>query len=149
MRIKLLLVSSLCFSVTGCMSANITMYPVEGPYSLKTPLPIIKAIAKGVENNTGQMLATLPDGQTCSGTWSSVAPQFGAVTSGSLFSVYGGAMFGTSVTTGIKPGVNKGQAFMTCSRGAKIDIEYFTGSGTANGYGIAKDSDGNVYKLLF
>lgn len=30
-----------------------------------------------------------------------------------------------------------------------MQAEFFTGSGTANGYGIAKDSRGNVYKMLF
>jgi hypothetical protein len=29
------------------------------------------------------------------------------------------------------------------------EAEFLTGSGTTNGYGVAVDSDGNVYKLLF
>ncbi len=38
---------------------------------------------------------------------------------------------------------------MTCSRGTTIEAEFFTGSGTANGYGIARDSNANIYKMLF
>lgn len=36
-----------------------------------------------------------------------------------------------------------------CSDNTRFDVEFFTGSGTANGYGIAKDTNGNVYKMLF
>ncbi|KXF78534.1 hypothetical protein ATN84_01710 [Paramesorhizobium deserti] len=135
-------------ALTGCMSANVNMYPIEGPYAQIVPRPVVKAVAQGVEGNSGPIKATLPDGQTCIGTWSSVAPRTGYVSTGALFTQYG-AVFGSTVTQGILPGVNKGQAFMTCSRGTSVDAEFFTGSGTANGYGIAKDSTGNVYKMLF
>lgn len=138
-----------CAIVTGCMSADIAMYPIEGPYSKTVPLQVAKAKAIGVENNSGKLIATLPNGEKCEGKWSSVAPQFASASTGSLWGLYGGAVFGTSVTTGIMPGVNKGQAFMTCSAGTTVEAEYFTGSGTANGYGVAKDSAGNVYKMLF
>jgi hypothetical protein len=30
-----------------------------------------------------------------------------------------------------------------------LQVEFFTGSGTANGSGVAKDNKGNVYKVLF
>jgi len=143
-----LILLTACSFLSGCMSANVSMYPIEGPYSKTTPLPVVKATAIGVENNSGPIKATLPDGQTCQGTWSSVAPQTGQVSTGALFTQYG-AVFGSTVSRGIMPGVNKGQAFMTCSKGTTVDAEYYTGSGTANGYGIAKDSNGNVFKMLF
>jgi len=148
MKLRMLALASAC-ALSGCMSANVNMYPIQGPLAKQVPLPTVKAVAMGVENNSGPIKATLADGQLCNGTWSSVAPRIGAVTTGSLFSVYGGAVYGSSVTTGIMPGVNKGQAFMTCNRGTTVDAEFFTGSGTASGYGIAKDSAGNVYKMLF
>ncbi|OJH53467.1 hypothetical protein ATN81_18940 [Agrobacterium pusense] len=133
----------------GCVSADVNMYPVDGPLSKQHPLPVVKAKAGGVESNSGPMIMTLPDKQECKGTWSSVAPKTGSVSTGALFSAYGGALFGSTVTTGILPGVNKGQAFVACNRGTTLEAEFYTGSGTANGYGIAKDSDGNVYKMLF
>lgn len=137
------------FALSGCMSQDIALYPIEGPLSQQTPLPVVKAVAKGVESNTGQLLMTLPNGEKCQGKWSSVAPQYTSVSSGSLFSAYGGAVFGSGVTSGNLPGVNKGHAFVTCNRGTTVQSEFFTGSGTANGYGISKDSNGNVYKMLF
>jgi len=30
-----------------------------------------------------------------------------------------------------------------------MQVEFYTGSGTANGYGVAKDSANNIYKLIF
>ena len=47
------------------------------------------------------------------------------------------------------PGVNRGQAMSFCESGKSIEAEFLTGSGTANGYGVAVDSNGNIYKLLF
>ncbi len=66
---------------------------------------------------------------------------------GALFSQYG-TVVGFSYS-GIQPGVNKGHAFMTCSHGTTFEAEFFTGSGTANGYGIARDSNENIFKMLF
>ncbi len=35
------------------------------------------------------------------------------------------------------------------TRGTVIEVEFYTGSGTANGFGLAKDNKGNIYKVLF
>jgi hypothetical protein len=90
----------------------------------------------------------LPSGESCNGKWSSVAPQFSAIGSTSLFGQYG-SVGGFSTVAGIVPGVNKGQAFLTCSQGTTIEAEFYTGSGTANGYGVARDSNSNIYKMIF
>lgn len=86
----------------------------------------------------------LPDGEKCEGTWSSAAgkvegvliPQYGSVTGFGTYS-------GTSGRT------NRGEAFIICDRSTTIQAEFYTGSGTAHGYGVAKDRKGNVFKLLF
>lgn len=121
---------------------------MKGPLSTQTPLPIAKATADGITGNTGPLTMTLASGEVCSGQWSSAAPQQVAITAGSLLTLYGPAA-GYSVTTGNVPGVNRGEAFMSCDRGTTIQAEFFTGSGTANGYGVAKDSSNNIYKVLF
>lgn len=135
--------------LAGCgISHDVTFYPVSGPLSKQQPLPTIKAVAEGVEGNTGALKLSLPSGEGCTGQWSSAAPQQVAMTAGSLFIMYGPTA-GYSVTAGNVPGVNRGEAFMTCDRGTTIQAEFFTGSGTANGYGVAKDSQSNVYKMMF
>ena len=90
----------------------------------------------------------LANGEACTGEWSSAAPQQVAVTSASLFTTYGPAA-GYSVTARNVPALNRGEAFMTCDRGTSIQAEFFTGSGTANGYVTAKDDANNIYKMLF
>ena len=131
-------------AISGC-SAKVSLFPVSGPLSDEKPLPVLTATAEGITGNTGPISLNTPRGDTCVGRWSSVAPTY--VASGTLFGQYGG-MAGFSVS-GIQPGVNKGQAFLTCATGTTFEAEFFTGSGTANGYGVAKDSNGNVYKMLF
>lgn len=135
-------------ALAAACSQTVHMYPIEGPLSEIRPLPEIKAIAQGVEGATGEFSFTRPDGVSCSGRWSSAAPQMVGVVSSSLFTSYGTAA-GFGVISGPAPGVNKGQAFGTCSNNATFEVEFYTGSGTANGYGLAKDKDGNVYKLIF
>lgn len=130
--------------ILGGCSTTANLYPVQGPMSERRPLPVIVATADGITGNTGNLTLTMPDGESCSGKWSSVAPTMSGV---GLFSQYGATA--GFVISGIQPGVNKGQAFMTCSNGTSVDAEFFTGSGTANGYGVARDSNKNVYKMLF
>jgi len=142
---RALLVTSLV--LCGC-STSVNLYPVQGPLAGQKPLPVIVGTADGIAGNTGTLTLTLPSGEACAGKWSSVAPQFTGVSSTSLFSRYG-SVAGFSVTAGPLPGVNKGQAFLTCAQGTTIEAEFFTGSGTANGYGVARDSDSNIYKMLF
>lgn len=131
----------------GC-STSVNFYPVEGPMASQKPLPVIVATADGIAGNTGNMNLTMPNGERCNGKWSSIAPQFTASSNASLFSRYG-SVAGFATTSGNVPGVNKGQAFLACTGGTTIEAEFFTGSGTANGYGVARDSNSNIYKMLF
>ncbi|MGD1925045.1 MAG: hypothetical protein ACFB03_12785 [Paracoccaceae bacterium] len=104
--------------------------------------------AHDVHRNTGALDLTLPTGAKCSGKWSSVVPQFSTITSTSLLGTYG-SIVGLSTTTGSVLGVNRGEAIAVCSDGTRIEMEFLTGSGTANGVGIARDTNGNIYKMLF
>lgn len=136
-------------ALTGCAaSVPVKMYPTEGPLAKQTPVPVIVATASGITSNSGPVSFTLPNGAECEGTWSSVAPQFASSSWGTVFNGYGAAA-GLGTTAGIVPGVNKGQLYAVCGDNTRIDGEFLTGSGTANGYGVAKDTNGNVYKLLF
>lgn len=131
----------------GCLSTTVSMYPVEGARAKQAPLPVVKAQVNDIQNNTGSITMTDPDGETCTGTWSSGAPA--PMNPGnSLVATYGGAAGVVSQVPAASM-MNRGEAFITCERGTTYQVEFYTGNGTANGFGVAKDSRGNVYKLLF
>jgi hypothetical protein len=54
-----------------------------------------------------------------------------------------------ATTTLTRAGINRGEAMAVCKSGNQIHVEFYTGSGTANGVGVAKDDQGNVFKLIF
>lgn len=147
MSIKKLIPMFIVILFCGC-STTANLYPVKGPLSLQSPTPILVARVNGIMGNTGNIVLTMPDGEVCKGKWSSAAGKavsFGTV---NLFSQYG-SIFGTSYSVGNVPGVNRGEAILFCNKGTKIEVEFYTGSGTANGYGLAKDNHDNIYKVLF
>jgi hypothetical protein len=72
--------------VAGC-STTANLYPVQGPLASQKPLPVIVATADGITGNTGNLSLRMPDGEECSGKWSSVAPKMAG--EGTLFSRYG------------------------------------------------------------
>ena len=133
----------------GCTaSTTANLYPVQGPLSQsKTPVVIVAKV-EGITGGTGPFELSMPNGVVCKGKWSSVAPTYSESTNVSLLTRYG-SVTGTGNTTGLLPGANKGQAFANCSDGNSVNAEFITGSGTANGYGVAEDKRGNVFKLLF
>lgn len=140
----LLVVSSLSI---GC-SATAMMVPVEGPLSQRQPVPVIQAKASGVMGNSGDLTFTLPDGDACKGRWSSAAGTALTVGGASLLGQYGSTYItGWSASTGA--GQNPGQAIVTCASGNVVQMEFVTGAGSASGFGIAKDSAGNVFRVVF
>lgn len=141
--------------LAGC-STTATLYPVEGPLSKEQPLPVLLATAGGIMGNTGNISLTLPDGEYCKGRWSSIAPMSvgfptasasGTATTG-MSSVWS-TVYGSGFSVSNLPGVNKGEAMLVGDRGTVIQVEFYTGSGTANGSGVAKDNKGNIFKVLF
>jgi len=148
MRLSKILIWAIGLMTLSACSVPVTLYPVKGPYAEQTQKPIVSGVAHDVQNNTGKFVVTMPNKEICEGKWSSAAGVMVTTGSGTLFSQYGSVVgFGTSVSN--VPGVNRGEAMSFCPSGRSIEAEFFTGSGTANGYGVAKDSDGNIYKMLF
>ena len=58
-------------------------------------------------------------------------------------------VYGSGYSIANVPGVNKVEAMFIGDRGTVIQVGFYTGSGTANGVGVAKDNKGNIYKVLF
>lgn len=148
----------LCVALlSGCsMSIRANLYPVHGPLSEMLPVPVVQAIVEDVHRNTGPVSITLPDGEVCRGTWSSLAPKQVSVTSMSGHAVLSSALgsaytvvYGTAYTVSNVPGVNQGTAYLIGERGTRIEVFFETGSGTANGSGVAVDTNGNTFKVIF
>jgi hypothetical protein len=155
MRPKAALLVLVVILASAC-STTVTLYPVEGPMSKQSPLPVLTARADGITGNTGNISLVLPDGEVCKGRWSSIAPMSVRYSAGSASGMATSGMssawatvYGSGFSMGNVPGVNKGEAMLVGDRGTVIQVEFFTGSGTANGSGVAKDNKGNVYKMIF
>ena len=133
--------------VAAC-STTARFYPVEGPASTQPPVTVLVATINGITGNNGSLTLNLPDGTPCQGEWSSAAGVQRTTTTGSLFTQYG-AIYGSSSTVTSGGGQNPGQAIATCTDGTRFEIEFVTGGGTANGFGFARDTRGNVYRVLF
>ena len=136
-------------SIAACASSvPVSFFPVEGPIaSENSPLELI-GTAHGITGNTGDIELTMPDGATCAGKWSSAAGSGVTFGSGTLLGKYG-SIHGTGVSVSHGSGQNPGAAFMNCSDGRTIKMEFVTGAGTANGFGFAEDNQGNIYRVLF
>lgn len=135
------------FLLAGC-STTVNMYPVKGPLSEQKPLPVLVATVDGIMGNTGGFKLTLPSGAACSGRWSSIAPMSVGYSNIGMAGAWG-VVYGAGYSVRNVPGINRGEAMATCSDHTTIQVEFFTGSGTANGNGVALDSSGNIYKLIF
>jgi hypothetical protein len=59
------------------------------------------------------------------------------------------SLYGQGFSSQNVAGVNTGEFFLVCNEGGNIQGEFRVGSGTVNGVGVAKDSHGNSYKILF
>jgi hypothetical protein len=138
---------TLVLLVTGC-TTTASLYPVKGPLSEQKPLPVLTAHVDGIMGNTGSISLTMPDGELCKGKWSSAAGMAVGYGTVNLFSQYG-SVFGSGFSVANQPGVNRGEAILVGNKGTIIEVEFYTGSGTANGFGLAKDNHGNIYKVLF
>jgi hypothetical protein len=144
------------FSILSGCSTTATLYPINGPLSKMQPLPVLTATADGIMGNTGNISLTLPDGEFCKGRWSSIAPMdvnystalATSTTTNGMSSVWA-TVYGSGFSVNNLAGVNKGEAVLVGDKGTVIQVEFYTGSGTANGAGVAKDNKGNFFKVLF
>lgn len=136
-----------CVAIGAC-STSVRFYPVGGPYSEQPNPPVLVATAKGIMGNNGTLSLELPDGIECNGEWSSAAGSGVSVASYGLFGKYG-TVYGSGTSISPGRGQNPGSGILMCGGGRRILVEFITGAGTANGFGFAEDSEGNVYRVLF
>ena len=120
---------------------QVSMYPAAGPVKDGGHSNALAGVVEGV-GTSGTFTFARPDGVACNGRWTTLQskPQ-----SGSLVDKY-------QKVTGLSASVSGmvgGLAVGACSNSASFQAEYYAVPGADSGFGVATDSDGNVYKLIF
>jgi hypothetical protein len=143
----------------GC-SHKYRFYPVQGPLSAQTPLPVLVAKLTGsFPFTSGNISVVLGDGEVCKGHWAQVprvkVPK-GANTTSAPDSngmstvwdtVYGSGFYGSHVL-----GSTNAQAAASGDRGTVLNVEMYAmpeGDKNIIVKGIAKDNKGNIYKVVY
>lgn len=150
----------LCVStLPGCATAH--LYPVQGPLSLQTPVPIYVAKFTGTFNS-GNFSVVLADGEVCKGRWATVprpntssdATAASAASANNL-SVEWDTVYGTGFYVAHVLGARLyARAALTGSRGTLLNVELYKPDRVENTSvgaikGVAKDDKGNIYKVAF
>lgn len=129
-------------ALTAC-TAPFHLYPVKGPLAGQQPVPVILAKATGVTSGTISFL--LPTGESCAGAWAPVAP--GQVVNDlapAWDSVFGEGNYVARVL-GAKW---HGRATIRGDQGTVVLIEFYRDTVQDSPLlGIAKDNNGNIYKV--
>lgn len=144
---KVLLVS-VALIASGC-AFDTALIPVEGPLSQQRPVPSVRLSADSTLWSTaGRMRIGLPGGVTCAGRWVSTAGVSTTVGGSTLIGQYG-TVYIPSFSTTASAGATPGQGLASCPDGSTVIVEFVTNGATRHGYGIAKDSYANVFRMIF
>jgi len=145
----------------GC-TRTARFYPVQGPLSSQTPLPVPTAkVTFGL--NPGNLSVVLSDGEVCKGRWAVVprgqVPKDATATNASTTigmqsewdTVYGSGFYVAHVL-GAK---YYARTTATGDRGTALNVEMYRPENVETGgnliaavKGVAKDNKGNIYKLV-
>jgi hypothetical protein len=148
-----------CIALSGC-SGTARFYPVQGPLSTQTPLPVLLGKFHGLAS--GSISVTTTDGEVCKGHWVMVprAEVPKGASAASLDpnpmapvwdSVYGSGFYVAHVL-GSRI---YAQATVSGNRGTVMNLEMYESESHGNDAipgeikGVAKDNKDNIYKLAF
>lgn len=160
MKSRLVFLLLIVSTLSGC-SATARLYPVQGPLSAQTPLPVYLAKLTGALNS-GSISAVLNDGEIGKGRWHvihRVIPAKGAdaATDPTAFNmsaewdfVYGPGFY-VSHVLGAR---QYARAVVTGNKGTVLNVEMYKPNNEENNTpsaikGVAKDNNNNVFKLAF
>jgi hypothetical protein len=150
----------LAMVLAGCASAR--LYPLKGPLSTQTPPPVLKGTMSGAFFS-GSFKVTLPGGELCQGHWATVSRDNLATASpaeaalnaemASIWDMVYGYQFYTGQVLGSKYHV---KGVLTGTKGSTVNVELYKPpedvgenlrTSVENIKGIAKDSNGNIFKI--
>ena len=146
MILRLICAPIICF-ISSC-SIAVTAVPVSGP-AMGTGSMVAKFT--WANSNSGKVTATMPWGEKCTGRYSTGGADGGmAWNSGAMqFHKSSQSSFGEFESRAASMGsVHVGKALLVGDQGTVIDVIYAATSPT-HGFGEAKDSKGNFYKIVF
>lgn len=129
--------------LTGCAGFSGRLYPIQGPLSAQSPLPIYQLHASIMQST---ITATLQNGEVCQGTWGPLTPDNPSsnAMSAQWDAVYGQGFFIAHILG--KNGLSSGVA--TGNQGTTLNVEIFIAQ-PGQVSGVAADNKGNLYKLAF
>ena len=157
---KLWLVLVSAAVMLGCSHAA-RLYPVQGPLSAQTPLPVLAAKVTG-SLTPGDFSVVLSDGEVCKGHFSVVSRNPTAKTanpatpaaadlSSAWDTIYGPGFYVAHVL-GAR---YYARTVASGNRGTVLNVEIYRSENVEGGTfvaatkGVAKDSGGNLYKIVF
>lgn len=146
----------------GCMSKEVSIYPVSGPVKEKLGNVRFKGIAYDVIGfleppMSGKFEVTLENETKCEGNWvvadiKTISEKIESYLTGIVISSYRGfygSLYGGSSVTSVE---EKGALiYGVCSDGRKIEgaVRALVSGASVGGYGAAKDDQGNTYYIIF
>lgn len=148
-RGRLLRVAAACVALSGCYSKPLSVSPAEEPSFKGMDYQLAEARLRNFLSDHGTITMLLPKGETCSGTWTTDKRRFATVASSSLLGALGHEADRTISTVGNEPTSRNGRASLFCDNGSTVQMDFVTRRGTADGYGVARDSGGRHYLIKF
>jgi hypothetical protein len=159
MKYKLCFILSAVFVMFGCTRAT-HFYPVQGPLSSQTPLPVLNGkFSTGVKS--GNISVVMHDGDTCKGRWTIIrpsqstkgSPTTSVQTTNGMHATWD-AVYGSGYYVSHDLGTRLyAQSVIPCAHGDSVAVEIYESDGGGSGgasqsiHGVAKDSRENIYKL--
>ncbi|MBZ5532215.1 MAG: hypothetical protein LAO20_12350 [Acidobacteriia bacterium] len=151
MKTRVLAVLLSLSTFTGCLSVlNARLYPVKGPLAAQVPTPVFAAQIAIREN--GDISLTLADGETARGHWAEVTsnPSLNREMAPIWDAIYGQGFYMSNV----RGSQLYARATVNGSKGTVLNVEFFRN--IEQHYrttcfvlsGVAKDNNGNTYKLM-
>jgi hypothetical protein len=141
--------------LVGC-SATARLYPVQGPLMAQSPVPVFSGKLTGLVNEGG-ISFVMANGEVCKGQWTRVVPVKGTQAAQSApapaltdMPAIWDQIYGPGYYTAHVLGTTlHGQAVITGNRGTVLTVEFHRPDAIPQIQGVAKDSQGNIYKMTF
>jgi hypothetical protein len=136
-------------ALSGCYSKPLGVMASEDPSFKGMDMQLAEARLHNFLADHGTMSLALPDGDRCQGKWTISKKRFAGVPPESLLNAMGPLAKRNVSIVGNEPSSRNGKASLYCWRGTTVEVDFVTRRGTADGYGVARDSGGRYYLLDF